>query len=227
MVPCIIPARGGSKGIRRKNLVQLGGKPLIAWTIEQALRATLVDEVIVATDSPEIAGVAHYLGATVFMRSEESASDTAQSEVVLQEVLRACYPQGTDAVVFLQATSPIRQPRDIDNALQLLINEELDSVFSARVVTGYTWCQGQRVLSPFYSRRVPRQAQSLQTLEENGSIYVFRERVIWSQGTRIGGKKKAYIMHPLDSYQIDEPEDIELLESLLEVRLGHRHATAA
>src|SRR5688572_16624813 len=118
MIPCIIPARGGSKGIPRKNIVEICGKPLIAWSIEQALGSSLVDQVIVATDDDEIEVVARstgYLGVTIFRRSKESASDKAPTETVLRDVVREFW-KDAEAIVFLQATSPCRQPTDIDNA---------------------------------------------------------------------------------------------------------------
>lgn len=216
MIPVVIPARGGSKGIRRKNLVQICGKPLLAWSIEQA-NASLVDEVCVATDDDEIALLADSLGAHVFRRSEQSASDTAPTEMVLLEVVRARYVDA-EYVVFLQATSPMRRPADIEGAIVAARHAGADSVFSARVIDGYTWEWRNGHVIPKYSRRYRRQEDTAERLEENGSIYVFRPSILLQHDNRLGGTVAAYRMHPMDSFQIDEPDDIPLIESLMRLR---------
>lgn len=220
MIPAIIPARGGSKGIRGKNIMPLCGRPLLAWTIEQALAARQVTEVIVSTDDESIASVATSRGARVFWRSHRTATDFATSESALCEVVENGF-QEADAIVFLQATSPIRQPGEIDQAIEMVITGECDSVFSARRVEGYTWRWSaiDNVLSQQYVTRLPRQQQSTCTLEENGSIYVFRPSILLQGGSRVGGRIRPLLMHPLDSFQIDEPEDIDLMRQLMEVRL--------
>lgn len=220
MIPCIIPARGKSKGIPRKNVVLVGGKPLIAWSIEQALAAREVDRVIVATDDNEIADVARDCGAAVYWRSQESATDNAPSEMVLQEVIASQGLSECEAIVFLQATSPIRQQGEIDAVCKWMRRGSVDSVFSARKIEGYTWSGG----IPDFTNRLPRQSRG-ERHEENGSIYAFRPNVIEQYGNRLGGKVGIFEMHPLDSFQIDEPSDIALIESLMEIRCDS-HARA-
>ena len=215
---CIIPARGGSKGIRQKNVRFVGGKPLIAWSIEQAKAANLVSRVIVATDDDEIANVAWGLDADVFIRAPETATDTATSEsAILQVLIEDMTAREARTTVFLQATSPIRQPHDIDRCVEM--TEYCDSVFSARTIEGYTWSRGGGVLRANYTTREPRQCWIDETLEENGSVYAFNTRGFIDAECRIFGRTKAYPMHPLDSYQVDEPGDLALIETLLRVRL--------
>jgi len=224
MIRCIIPARGGSKGIPKKNILPIAGKPLIAWSIEQAKASLLIGEVWVSTDDDEIAEVARACGAEVWRRDPETATDTASSESCLIDWMQGFDRDRSEAIVFLQATSPVRQPDDIDNAIRLLRETQADSVFSARIVEGYTWSQvdGMRVRATY--QRTPRQLSRSRTLEENGSIYVFRPRVMEMHGMRIGGHVEPYIMHPLDSFQLDEPCDIPLIEQMLELRCGSHHA---
>ena len=222
MILAVIPARGGSKGIPGKNLVHVCGKPLIAWTIDQAITSMLIDNVIVATDSNDIADVAEDCGAKVFRRSEQSATDAAASEVVLKEVAAR---MEAELFVFLQCTSPIRQPHDIDSAIMTLRKSDADSCFSARRVEGFTWRAGPGVISPTYSQRLPRQQINVKTLEENGSIYVYKPQVIKTTG-RLGGKIVPYIMDPLDSFQVDEPDDIPRIEMLMRIRLRECRASA-
>lgn len=220
MIPCIIPARGGSKGIPRKNVLPVGGKPLIAWSIEHALAADCIGEVVVATDDTEIAEVALQYGAYVFWRSAKSATDDATSEMVLQEVITDLGYSDCKAIVFLQATSPIRPGGAIDSAIQLFRADHLDSMASVRRLEGYTWTYDR----PDIKTRTPRQSRP-QRYEENGSIYIFMPRVIEQYGHRLGGRTGIYEMHPLDSFQIDEPSDIALIESLMEIRCdSHQRA---
>ena len=221
---CIIPARGGSKGIPRKNVARVHGRPLIAWSIGQALEAVDVDRVIVTTDDAEIADVAESYGAEVFNRSPETATDHAASEDALIEVLD---DNPCRVVVFLQATSPIRQFGQIDRAIEL-VRTACDSMFSCRHVEGYTWTEAGGIVKPNYGLREPRQLWGCTTLEENGSIYAFHADRFLVHKTRLFGRIGFLPMHPLDSFQVDTPSDLELIRTLLPLRLGHAsHATAA
>jgi len=135
----------------------------------------------------------------------------------LQCIKTEILPRQVDLVVFLQATSPLRRKHDIDNAVALLVSCKYDSLFSARHVEGYCW-RDNGSLHPPYSVRQRRQLQATRTLEENGSIYVFRPHVLTEHGSRLGGRIGVYMMHPLDSFQLDSPADIPLLEELCSVR---------
>lgn len=218
MVPCIIPARGGSKGIPRKNLVNVCGRPLIGWTIQQAVSSRHIDEVVVATDDDDIARMAAIYGAKVFDRSPETATDDATSEAVLREVVLARY-SSVPYFVFLQATSPCRQPGAIDAAIELFREHDADGVFSARRVHGYTWRRNGGVTTPYQLSRPMRQNDAVERLEENGSIYVIRTQTLIERHARHGENPVPYIQHPLDGYQIDEPEDIRLMEEVMQLRM--------
>jgi N-acylneuraminate cytidylyltransferase len=222
MTACLIPARGGSKSIPHKNIVMVGGKPLLVWSIEQALAADEVSHVMVATDCQSIAEVAESAGAEVFWRSAATATDTATTESVISEVLHSMPSVlWTEYMVLLQATSPIRQPGDIDAAIRLAKTTRAASVFSARRVEGYTWRQ-PLMMEPqlINGPRQPRQLEQDNWWEENGSIYVFRTTAFVNCGVRICGRKAVYEMHPLDSYQIDETQDLELFEQLIPLRMA-------
>ena len=219
MILCVIPARGGSKGIPRKNLVPVGGKPLIVWSLQHAAESQYIDEVVVSTDCQEIADVCSQWGATIYWRSPETATDEATSESALREAIASYHH--ADLCVFLQATSPMRAQGDIDGAVQLLRAESRDSVFSGCRIEGYVWRTTTNPsvgLVPLHAQRVPRQINHVGNYEENGSIYVFRPEVLNRYHCRMGGSVVVYPMHPLDSFQIDEPEDIPLIESLMRLR---------
>lgn len=219
MALCIIPARGGSKGIPYKNVVLVAGHPLVAWSIRQALASKSVDDVVVSTDCDEVAAVAEDEGAHVFWRSIATATDDATSESCLLEVLRSI--PYDDVTVFLQATSPLRQPHDIDAAVEMLESTRADSVFSARAVEGYCWHLSTKGIYALHGERLRRQEQTDTVLEENGSIYVFRTAVFLREERRHCGRIAAHPMDPLDSFQIDEPEDIGRMEQLMAIRLKH------
>lgn len=219
-VSAIIPVRGGSKGIPRKNLYPLGGRPLLAYTVEAAVSATRINRVIVSTDDDEISTIAGDYGAEVITRPVELAGDEATSESALLHVLdRLRVGEGyePDLVVFLQATSPIRGREDIDGAVDLLISQDADSLFSGCRVHGFVWRRHHgdlRSVSYDFLRRKRRQEMGEDYLE-NGSIYVFKPWVLRETGNRLGGKIVVYEMDPLHSFQVDEPADIELMERIL------------
>ena len=139
-VLAVIPARAGSKGIPRKNLAPLGGRPLIAWTIAAALAAKSVGRVIVSTDSPEIADAARALGAEVpFLRPAELATDESESLPVLVHAAATADPDGQAAGgALLQPTSPLRTADDID-AAAALAGEDVDAVVSVATAATHPW----------------------------------------------------------------------------------------
>jgi N-acylneuraminate cytidylyltransferase len=255
----IIPARGGSKGIPSKNICPVGGKPLLAWSIEQARQTPQISRVIVSTDSAEIAAAARDYGAEVILRPAEISGDTASSESALIHALdyleraeggnlkpedqlenererancqapsavglqlsafsfQPCTP---DLVVFLQPTSPLREADDIQKAIETLEREQADSLFSACRVEGFVWRAekdgGVRSFSYDHLNR-PRRQDAPEDLIENGSIYIFKPWVLRQFNNRLGGKIAVYRMSHLNSFQIDDPADLELVESLMSHR---------
>jgi YrbI family 3-deoxy-D-manno-octulosonate 8-phosphate phosphatase len=226
----IIPARGGSKGIPRKNICPIAGKPLLAYTIEHAKATAAIDRVVVSTDAPEIADVATRYGAEVVWRPTEISGDSAASELALLHALdelarRDAYRP--DLVVMLQATSPIRRPHDVQRAIDTLQAEGADSLFSACTLHGFVWRRnggGLTSVSYDYTARRMRQ-DTPEDLLENGSIYVTRHELLRATGNRLGGRIAVYRMDPLDSLQVDEPEDLVSIERLLRWRgQGMTHA---
>lgn len=215
----IIPARGGSKGIKHKNIQLLGDKPLIAHTIEQALAAESVNDVYVTTDCPEIANVSEQFGASVIHRSDELASDTATSEVALLDAMMQIQSKGKriELVVFLQCTSPFRHATDIDNAVGVLLNEEADSLLSVVPNHRFLWQQdvcGASSINYDYTARPRRQDMALQ-YQENGSIYLFKPWVIEQLNNRLGGKIALYVMEQASEIDIDTEWDIMLARHMM------------
>ncbi len=224
-VLAIIPARGGSKRIPRKNILPLNGKPLIAYTIEDALESGLVNRVIVSTDDRHIRQLSRSLGAEVIDRPREFAQDTSSSEEALLHVLNELESKESyvpDLVVFLQCTSPLREDADIDNAIRSLLDNGDDSLFSAFRFKKYVWQkEDDRVTAINYdfSKRWREQDFPPQ-FQENGSIYVFKPWVLREHGNRLGGKIGLYEMDYLNSFQVDSYDDIQLCECLIDIKSG-------
>jgi YrbI family 3-deoxy-D-manno-octulosonate 8-phosphate phosphatase len=222
-VLAIIPARGGSRGIPRKNVAPLGGKPLLAWSIESARSTPEINRIVVSTDDVEIAATARAWGAEVVERPASISGDEASSESALLQVLEALRVREgyePDLVVFLQATSPLRRTGDISRAIATLRAAQADSLFSASPVHGFVWRRSAADWNSFtYDYRVRKRRQdSPEDVIENGSIYVFRPEILRGTGNRLGGRIAVYPMHPLDSFQVDEPGDLELMGRLLAAR---------
>lgn len=222
-VLAIIPARGGSKGMPRKNLRLLGGVPLLTHTIRHAQEARLVQRVVVSTEDDEIAAAARSTGAEVVIRPVELATDDSPSEAALLHVLEMLERHeqyAPDLVVLLQCTSPLRTPHDIDLALETLIKEGADSLFSASRSHFLLWRLDEGILHSInydYRDRKPRQAMPEQ-FQESGSIYVMRPELLRKTGNRLGGKIAVYEMSYLDSFQVDSEEEWLLIEQVFRLR---------
>jgi CMP-N,N'-diacetyllegionaminic acid synthase len=218
----IIPARGGSKSIPRKNLRIVAGKPLIVWSIEQALGANLLDRVVVSTDDAEIAEVASCAGAEVpFLRPAEIATDTAPTEPVLLHALDwlekhdAYRPEG---IVLLQPTCPVRREGTVDRALQVFTDRKADSLVGVREIHPFLWrgIESPKACYDFMNR--PRRqdvADADQTFEETGSIYITRTEFLRRTGNRLGGRIALFCMHGDESWDVDVEADLRVVDALL------------
>jgi len=216
-VLAIIPARGGSKGIPRKNVAMLSGKPLIAHTIAAALGAEKVTRVVVSTDDAEIAQVSRAHGAQVVMRPEELAGDTSRSEDALLHVLdhlAASEQYAPELTVFLQCTSPLTTSADIDGTIERLVAEGADTAHSVVPFHYFLWRKGDRGahgVNHDKSYRLMRQQREPEYLE-TGSVYVMRTQGFLDARFRFFGRTALHEI-PLDHWQeIDEPVDFQIAE---------------
>jgi N-acylneuraminate cytidylyltransferase len=216
----IIPARAGSKGIPAKNLVAVCGHPLIAWSIRQARDAAGVDSVWVSSDGDEILSVAESYGAKPIRRPADLSTDSASSESAWLHAVDAIEAQGhsIEWVVGMQATSPIREPRDIAEALQRVARDNLDSLLTVvEVEDFFMWRVGDdgapESVNYDYRTRKRRQAIEKRYLE-NGSFYVFSPRLL-REGNRLGGKIGMHAMEKHKMFQIDNAGDVALCEAIM------------
>lgn len=217
----IIPARGGSKGIPRKNLVDLCGKPLIAWSILQARGSQAIDSVWVTSDSEEILETAQRYGAKPIRRPADLAVDTASSESAWLHAVDTVEALGfaIDRVVGMQATSPIRESDDITRALAQYERDRLDSMFTCcEVEDFFMWTCGAdgAPIAVNYDYRERRRRQEIEKRYlENGSFYVFRPALLRATSNRLGGRIGMYVMQKHKMFQIDDPADIALCQAIL------------
>jgi CMP-N-acetylneuraminic acid synthetase len=230
-VLAVIPARAGSKRLPGKNLLPLGGKPLIAWTIAAAMEARSITDILVSTDSEEIAAEARRHGASApFLRPRELATDTAASfEVVRHAVEYASGVLGRpcEFTLLLQPTSPLRGSADIQAALDLLAARNADAVVSV--------CESDH--SPLWMNTLPpdrsldgflreevknRRSQDLpRHYRINGAIYAGRTETLLREGSFFPARNAfAHVMAREDSVDIDDALDFAVAEALLAFRKG-------
>lgn len=223
----LIPARGGSKGIPRKNLLPLNGKPLIAYSIEQALASRFITRTVVSTDDPEIAAVARASGAEVpFLRPPELADDLSTDLEVFQHALKTL--QVTDGyececVVHLRPTGPVRRVGRIDEAIAMFLDADADSLRSvtAPAQTPYKmWRIRDGLLEPVVRAPGERESYCLprQVLPkvywQNGYVDIVRPSVVLDRGLMCGTRILPFVMdEPV--YELDYPESIPLVEAAL------------
>ena len=223
----IIPARGGSKGIPRKNIHLLGGKPLLWYTAKAALESRFISRCVLSTDDTEIADLGSKFGLEVpFLRPEEYAKDdTPGIDVILHTVQELYNIEGymPDAVVILQPTSPMRTERHIDEAIEMFISSEADSLVSVvDVPHQYNPYSVMRLegkyLSPFldYPERDNLRQKKPHFLARNGAaIYIVDSNLLLNKNTLFGKKLIPYMMREKDSIDIDTDFDLEIAELLI------------
>jgi CMP-N,N'-diacetyllegionaminic acid synthase len=216
----LIPARGGSKGLPRKNLRLLGGRPLIAHSIAAGRHAERIDKVYVSTEDTEIARVARECGAEVIMRSAELAVDTATNDAVAVHAVQtlkdsACAP---DVLVLLQPTSPLRNAKHVDQCLEAFANSNAHSAISVCPVNhplGNYCTVDNGLVSPIIEDSERQRQTAEQIFRRNGAIYVVRTSALMRARRLTTKPCLAYIMERYFSVDIDDEIDLQWAEFLM------------
>lgn len=222
----LVTARGGSKGVPRKNVRLLAGKPLLAWTAEAALAARRLTQVVLSTDDEEIAAVGRACGLEVpFLRPPELARDDTPMMPVVQHALGAVDRPGEpfDAVCLLQPTTPLRHAAHIDACIELLEQSGADSVVTfvpvpAELNPHWVYFQrpdGTMVLSTGEAQPIPRRQELPAAYRREGSVYVSRSEVV-ARGTLYGDRVLPYWMDAARCVDINDAGDWEAAERLLQ-----------
>lgn len=203
MILGVIPARGGSKGIFKKNIKPICGKPLIAWTIEAALQSRHLDRVVVSTEDAEITGISRRFGAEVIDRPTHLATDTATTLSALQDLLTKVE---ADTVVLLQCTSPVRTPGLIDQCIEKYQKTGADAVATGYLCSLFEWgtySARRQKLHPFF--------------HDDGNVYVINAENI-RNGDLFAGKRETVIVDRECSFEIDDEFDFWLNDQILQKR---------
>lgn len=224
-VVAVIPARGGSKGVPRKNLRELGGEPLIGRAVRTLREVRSINAVIVSTEDEEIADAARGYGALVIDRPRRLAGDSATSESALRHVLDELGSYGSvpEVTVFVQATSPFIEPADVDRAISLVHDDVADVAFSVAASHAHLWTTGPDGpvgINHDPSTRLRRQDRPAEFVE-TGAFYAMRTRGFLEHGHRFFGRLEMVEVDPADALEIDTTDDF----SLAELALAHREAS--
>lgn len=222
----IIPARGGSKGVPRKNIRLLAGRPLLAYTVDAARASHLLTKFVVSTDDEEIATVARLMDCEVIMRPADLATDTTPTLPVVLHAVDHCRAAGDEyyAVVLLQPTAPLRTSEDIDISLQLLFDTGADSVVSVTEVPGHYHPDWQFLIEQGILRLVngkeldqlaARRQMLSETYTRNGAIYAVRCSFLLRCNRLLAQDTRAYVMPEKRSINIDSELDLQLAEILI------------
>tara|TARA_B100000378_G_scaffold61892_1_gene46232 strand:- start:375 stop:1046 length:672 start_codon:yes stop_codon:yes gene_type:complete len=216
----IIPARGGSKGIKLKNLVILNQKPLLYYTVMASLESKIINKTVVSTDNKKIGKTALELGAEVVYRPKKLATDTAQLEPVVDHVLahlEEYQDYNPEIIVILQNTSPLRTAKHIDEALTLMKKKKYDSILSGFSIHTFLWKQFKNSIKPsdYDPKRRPIRQKSGEQLFENGAIFATKTKCFIKSRCRISGKIGFYVMPLEKSYNIDSQKDLKAIRKFL------------
>ncbi len=223
---CTICARGGSKGIKNKNIRELCGKPLISYTIEQAKNSNLFDHIVISTDSDDIAAIAKKYGGEVFFkRSVEMASDTAgKLDVIRDAFIRSekYYNRVFDYLIDLDATSPLRNVADIINSFNQFKKDNNDNLITAMPSRRSPYFNiveqsedGKVYLSKKLDNAIVRRQDAPKTYDMNASIYIWKREAILNENTLFLENTGLYVMPEERSIDIDSELDFKFVEFLM------------
>jgi len=225
----IIPARGGSKGLPNKNIKELCGKPLIAWSIEAGIKSKYLDEILVSTDSVEIAEISKELGVKApFLRPEHLANDTAKSVDVIKhtiEFYKNIIKKEFDYVVLLEPTSPLRESKDIDKAIELLLESNAVSIVGICKTEdqnpAFLVTKGDNGEIKGYENKnmeVLRRQDIRDVFFFEGTIYISKTEELLKKKTFYHDKTIGYVVPKYKSLEIDDMDDFIMVEAIMKYK---------
>jgi CMP-N,N'-diacetyllegionaminic acid synthase len=214
----IILARKGSKGIKNKNLFKLHKKPLLYWSIKSCLSSKKIDSVWVSSDSEKILKFAKKYGANVIKRPNKYSEDNSSSESAWKHAIKYLMQKNITAqnIIGIQPTSPIRKVKTFDNAISEFKKKKLDSLFSAQKITNFfVWKKSKKgFLSNYNYKKRPMRQNIEEKYLENGSFYIFNSKKFLINKCRLFGKIGYFLMSKVESFEIDDKEDLNLMKNL-------------
>lgn len=221
-IVAIILARGGSKGIPKKNVKKFCGKPLIGWSILQAKKTNEISSIWVSTDDNKIAKIARTYNVNVIKRPRNISRDTSSSEEGWKHAIieiEQLTNHKIDFVVGIQPTSPIRESKDIKKGIKKIIRTKSDSLFAASPIKDFLiWesCKNSKLKAVNFNPKFKRRRQELKKqVIENGSFYIFNPKILEKHNNVLSGKITFQIMEFWKTFEIDEAGDIEFCELIM------------
>jgi CMP-N,N'-diacetyllegionaminic acid synthase len=221
-IDAVILARGGSKGIPNKNIIDFCGKPLLAWTILQAHATKAITDVWVSSDSQQIINIAAKYGAKSVIRPENISGDKDTSESAWLHAIneiKKITEESNDYIITPQVTSPLRGKDDLALGIENIIKNEADSLLSVvEIEDHFIWekDENKKLISVNYdyNDRKPRQQIKKRYLE-NGSFYITKPEILINYNNRLGGNIAIHIMEQYKMFQIDNIEDVKLCSVIM------------
>ena len=217
-IHAIILARGGSKGLKNKNLFLINKKPLVYWSIKSCIKSKNISQTWVSSDNKKILNISKKYGAKTIYRPKKFSSDTASSEIAwLHAVKEIKKKQKIDYVIGLQPTSAIRDFTDIDKAIKKFFKNKYDSLFSAKERDeAFSWNLKKLKVVPNYNIFKRQRRQNLKRrITENGSFYIFKSEKFLKKRNRLFGKIGFHMMKNFKGFEIDTLEDAILVDLIL------------
>jgi YrbI family 3-deoxy-D-manno-octulosonate 8-phosphate phosphatase len=213
-IVALIPLRGGSKRIPRKNIKPMGGMPLAYWVCLAASRSRHISRMYVSTDCPEIAAtVAEFgLGVNVLMRPPHLSGDGTPTEAVMLDLMERV--EHFDILATIQATSPLTSERELDSAIALMLEGNLDSVVTGTAMKRFVWTPDGTPLNYDFRNR-PFTQNFAGSVVENGAFYLTRRELLARDRCRLGGRVGVYTMPEWQYTELDDPDDWPLVEKVL------------
>ena len=212
---CIIPARGGSKRIKNKNIKLIAGKPLLAWTIEAAKKAKVIDDIYVTSENKKILKISKKLNIKTINRPGALSND----KIHVDAAVLHCYiniKKRYDYIVLLQPTSPLRSHKHILEAIKLIKRTKADSLVSVVKKKILLWRKKNKFIEPISYEIFKRpRSQDMRLFSENGAIYITKSKIFLQNKNRLGGKIIAYEMEDKYSIDIDNSRDFKNTEKIL------------
>ena len=220
----LITARGGSKGLPRKNVLPLAGKPMIAWTIEAAISCSHISDVFVSTEDAEIQQISLEYGAKIIDRPAELASDTASSESVIAHAIGHFQEHGlvSNDITLLQPTSPLRNKQHLDEALSEYFSSNANCVISvfepAHTPVKSYLLQEDGCIEGLFSASAPytRRQDLPKAYQPNGAIYVFKQVEFLKHDCIPRNNVRPYVMSEKESADVDTIDDLRYIEALIQ-----------
>jgi len=217
IIDSIILARGGSKGVKNKNLITVRNKPLLYWSVKKSLNSKKIRNTWVSSDSKKIVNYARNIGSKVILRPRKYSKDNSSSESAWLHAIKHIEKQNKcDAILAIQPTSPIRID-NFDRAINFFKKNKFDSLFSSSIIKDYfLWKKNKKKFIAQYNFKKRKRRQQIKNyFLENGSFYIFKIEKFKKIKNRLFGRIGTFIQSKIENFQLDDIEDLFIIKSII------------